>query len=198
MFSEEGSVSLLNYAKSLIVNPSYKSDVIHKLAEKKNSEQKFEVYYNNIYNFCRKFVKKDSKKDLIHRFNSMISFIKSGNILENCYEFVPKNTRVSSNIKGLHNYIGRDADMVLIKSIVLSADSAVLDKKDIKLVEFALRKNIPVYLISSVFNIDAYNMYSPFCCFSKNLFDGVISENGFEKFDDFINNAKKDFSWLFF
>ncbi len=201
MFSKAYSISLLQDAKSLVKTSksALVLNIIADLTKKKLSKGRHDNYYNNLFRFCCTTLKKAEKKDFfIKELNSMLNFIESCDIMENCRSFIPENARISSNISDLHNYIGRKADMVLIQSRAVSPDFVVLNYIDAKLLALVKKKNIPVYLVTSIFNIDVHSLYSSTFCFPTNLFNGVISEHGFEKFTTFIENSEKSFPWLFF
>ncbi|MBN1645071.1 hypothetical protein JW851_03460 [Candidatus Woesearchaeota archaeon] len=201
MFSKAYAVSLLKDAKSIIKKSGDipVSNISRELTRRKILKKHNEIYYNNVFNFCRYVLRNSANKSqFIKEFNQMINFIESCDIFENCSSFVPKNAVVLSNISKLSSFTGNRLDIVLLKVEAISADSIILGPDAIKMLCFAKERDIPIYAVASFFSIDPHSIYRPNLCFNSLLFDGVISENGFEKFDSFIENSRKSFNWLFF
>jgi hypothetical protein len=194
--------SLIYDAKSLVKRHGFSpsSVIIKKLTQKKISKRRHDNYSNNIFKFCRSVLFTNKGQSFfVQEFNSMLNFIESCDILDNCRSFIPMNAQVLSNVKELNSYkTGSRIDYVLLESKAVSSGFVVLDDASRYALDLANKNNIPVFLVSSVFNIDEHSIYSPKVRVDPSQFDGVISEHGFMKFDSFINNARTSFGWLFF
>lgn len=201
MFSKECAVSLLQDARNLVKEMRHApaADLSKALTLRKMSRINSDVYYHNLFKFC-KYIFKSGKNNefFIKEFNTMITVVEKCDILDNCRSFAGKDSKVMSNISLLNNYKGDNADLVLLASSAVSENFVVLQPADLKLLLFAKKNNISTYLVASMFNIDTHSLYSPALCFPPDLFKGVISENGLEPYSEFVNTSRTSFNWLFF
>lgn len=200
LFSRDCSASLLKDAKNLVKQFGFAScfDISKELTKRKIMLKCNETYYNNMFRFCRKLLNSNAPKgQLIHEFNQMLNFIESCDLIKNCSSFVSPDTKVLSDISKLDSG-SDDFDLALLSAAAVSPDQVVLSPEAMKLFAAAKAKNIPVYAVSSIFSIDVSSVYHPGLCFENSLFDGIISEYGFESFSSFMSNARSSFPWLFF
>jgi hypothetical protein len=201
LFEKAPVLSFLQEAKGLIKKSGSipVKDVKRELTRRKILRKTNTTYFNNLFHFCQNVLATNqTKSQYAKHFNEMLNFIESCDILDNCNAFVPQGAVVLSNIPKLSTYTGNNVDMVLLKAAALTENSAILDKNAIKILAFAKQNNIPVYLVASIFSIDNKSQYHPKLMVDNSLFDGVISEHGFENFDIFMQNSRKSFNWLFF
>lgn len=201
LFEKAPVLSFLQEAKGLIKKSGSipVKDVKRELTRRKILKKINTTYFNNLFQFCQNtLTSQKSKTQYVQKFNEMLNFIESCDILDNCNAFIPEKSIVLSNIPKLSSYTGNNLDLVLLKAEAVAENSVILDKNAIKMLAFARQNNISVYLVASIFSIDTKSKYHPKLCLDNSLFDGVISEHGFENFDVFIQNSRKSFNWLFF
>ncbi len=201
LFLKTPAISLLQEAKGLIKKSGVipVSNVARELTRRKILNKNNNAYYNNIFNFCCFVLKNQkTKTQYVQKFNQMLNFIESCDIFENCQSFIPKGAVVLSNIPKLSSYTGNDLDLVLLKAEAVAENSVVLDQNALKMLVFAKKNNLLVYVVASIFSIDVHSRYQPKLCLDYSLFDGIISEHGFEKLDVFMKNSRSSFNWLFF
>lgn len=201
MLSKECAISLLKDAKALVKQAGCASaqDISKELTKRKLLLKCNDVYYNNMFKFCRGVLKNEtSKSKFIYELNHMLTFMESFDVLGNCRAFVPHKAKVLSNMPRFSSYDGQDLDFVLLACAAVSPDAVVLAPDALTMFSLAKSRSVPIYAVSSVFSIDMHSVYHPALCFEHSLFDGVISEYGLESFNSFMLNARNYFNWLFF
>jgi hypothetical protein len=201
LFSKIPALTLLQEAKSLIKKSGSipVSDVKRELTRRKILKKISNTYYNNLFQFCQNVLTNNkSKTQYVQKFNKMLNFIESCDILDNCNDFIPQKSIVLSNISKLSSYTGNNVDLILLKAEAVAENKVILDLNSLKMLAFAKKNNLPVYVVASIFNIDTHSIYNPRVSVDFSLFNGIISEHGFEDFDSFIKNSRKSFNWLFF
>lgn len=194
------AASLLQDAKSLVKESGFapSADLIKVLAKQKLSREP-DICSSNVFRFCQFVLNQNQGSEFyISQFNSLIGFLESCNIVNNCRSFIPESASVLSNVKELNTYRAGKIDFVLISAEAVAESVVVLDATEKSMLAFAQSNNIPVYVVSSILGIDVHSLYRQDACIKSSCFDGIISEYGQTSFDEFISSAKNSFSWLFF